>query len=500
MTRFFGNLLLAAPAALGAALAVAAAAPATETPVVEAAQAAPAVSVAALDQPVQLAQITSVNQLTDVLPTDWAFQALQSLVEQYGCIQGYPDRTYRGSASLTRYEFAAGLNACLDVIAQLVAGGINPDDLATIRRLQEEFQAELNTLRGRVDALEADVAELEANQFSTTTKLRGQVDVHLATPFDTIPNVEDSTTFLSRARLNFDTSFTGRDRLRIRLQGSSGNTVLTGIGGLNNASGAGTGGTLNLVVDDFLYSFPMGNRLDFTLGANSLSVDDVLRNITPFGNAISDPAVPPYLDAGKGGGAGVGLRFAFTDSLLLDAIYTVNTAGAANPSIGIFQGTVSPTAASQSYGAQLNFVPRGGFLSLAASYIRSDGGRLFADAAVGGGKGLDTFGGQINLNFGGFNIGGSAGYMTFDGGNDFTWTAGVAFNDFLAEGTQLGIFGGQTAQLVGRVENPFFVEGYLNVPFNQFLTITPAVVYADYNTGLTDETLIYGVIRTTFRF
>ncbi len=63
-----------------------------------------------------MSQVTSVSQLTDVRPTDWAFQALQSLVERYGCIVGFPDKTYRGSQALTRYEFAAGLNACLDRI------------------------------------------------------------------------------------------------------------------------------------------------------------------------------------------------------------------------------------------------------------------------------------------------------------------------------------------------------------------------------------------------
>lgn len=47
-------------------------------------------------------QVTSVSQLSDVQPTDWAFQALQSLVERYGCIAGYPDGTYRGNRALTR--------------------------------------------------------------------------------------------------------------------------------------------------------------------------------------------------------------------------------------------------------------------------------------------------------------------------------------------------------------------------------------------------------------
>jgi hypothetical protein len=61
-----------------------------------------------------MSQVTSVSQFSDVQPTDWAFQALQSLVERYGCIAGYPNSTYRGNRALTRYEFAAGLNACLD--------------------------------------------------------------------------------------------------------------------------------------------------------------------------------------------------------------------------------------------------------------------------------------------------------------------------------------------------------------------------------------------------
>lgn len=32
-----------------------------------------------------MSQVTSVSQFSDVQPTDWAFGALQSLVERYGC-------------------------------------------------------------------------------------------------------------------------------------------------------------------------------------------------------------------------------------------------------------------------------------------------------------------------------------------------------------------------------------------------------------------------------
>ena len=95
-----------------------------------------------------ISQVTSVSQLSDVQPTDWAFAALQSLVERYGCIAGYPNGTYRGNRALTRYEFAAGLNACLDRVNELIATStaniVSREDLDTLQRLQQEFSAELS--------------------------------------------------------------------------------------------------------------------------------------------------------------------------------------------------------------------------------------------------------------------------------------------------------------------------------------------------------------------
>lgn len=80
-------------------------------------------------------QVTSVSQLADVQPNDWAFGALQSLIERYGAplattggtpapqwlvIAGYPDGTYRGNRAMTRYEFAAGINAALERVNELI--------------------------------------------------------------------------------------------------------------------------------------------------------------------------------------------------------------------------------------------------------------------------------------------------------------------------------------------------------------------------------------------
>jgi len=168
-------------------------------------------------------QVTSVSQLRDVQPTDWAFQALQSLVERYGCIEGYPDRTYRGNRALTRYEFAAGLNKCLDRIQELIAAlpqGVTKEDLAALQRLQEEFAAELATLRGRVDALDTRVTKLEAQQFSTTTKLKGEAIFALAGVWGGKNwGIRDNNNivFQDRVRLEFQTSFSGKDLLHTRL-------------------------------------------------------------------------------------------------------------------------------------------------------------------------------------------------------------------------------------------------------------------------------------------
>jgi hypothetical protein len=68
------------------------------------------------DRDILLAQVTSISQFRDVTPGNWAFGALQNLVEEEGCVVGYPDRTYRGDRAMTRNEFAAGMNACMQAL------------------------------------------------------------------------------------------------------------------------------------------------------------------------------------------------------------------------------------------------------------------------------------------------------------------------------------------------------------------------------------------------
>ncbi len=169
-------------------------------------------------------QVTSVTQLSDVQPTDWAFQALESLVERYGCIAGYPDSTFRGNRALSRYEFAAGLNACLNRINQLIQTSTgelaSQEDLATLQRLQTEFAPELATLLTRVGNLEASVTQLDEQRFSTTTRLRGEILFAVSGVGGGEINNQDvdaNVVLSNRVELNLDTSFSGQDLLRTRL-------------------------------------------------------------------------------------------------------------------------------------------------------------------------------------------------------------------------------------------------------------------------------------------
>ncbi|MBM5786135.1 MAG: carbohydrate porin, partial [Cyanobacteria bacterium K_DeepCast_35m_m1_288] len=142
----------------------------------------------------------------------------------------------------------------------------------------------LAVLKGRVDSLEAKVGELEATQFSTTTKLKGVATFVLGANsfFGTSPLVRDhqaalgATTFNYDVRLNFDTSFTGKDLLRTTLRsgnfgGDNGSAYGTGLSFMEAAFEEGDENTV--VVNRLFYSFPVGSELNFGAGA-LIRVDD----------------------------------------------------------------------------------------------------------------------------------------------------------------------------------------------------------------------------------
>lgn len=477
MSNKLWKVLLASPAVLG--MGFAGSAVAVEATTVD--------SLESSQESVELAQVSTINELIDVSPTDWAFAALESLVEDYACIEGdFGTNTYRGNQFMTRYEFAAGLNKCLDSIRFLLADGgtVDTPGLETIQRLQEEFAAELATLRGRVDALEAETEELRAQQFSTTTKLRGQVDANLVVPFGDLNDEDDDTaTFDARARLNFDASFTGSDRLRVRLQARDGDNggALGAAGGLANS---GSGG-LNVTVDDLYYSFGVG-AFDFIIAANSIATDDfVVSTIVPFdGPSVADPGGPLLYDFGMGGGGfAFGGSIGLGDNFVIDAGYSGDqgTSGTNDPDDGGIFG-----AEEQSYIVQGSFLSDG-LIDAALVYIHGDDGD---------GEFTDTYGGLVNLDFGNFFL---AGYFAFheeDGDDDTSYMFGGGFDDLLFEGSEFGVY---YANIPDYDDEPFMIEGYLAIPVNQYLTLTPAVIYGDLDDG-DDSENFYGALRATFKF
>ncbi|WP_157951179.1 iron uptake porin, partial [Cyanothece sp. BG0011] len=251
-----------------------------------------------------MSQVTSISELRDVSPTDWAYEALRSLVERYGCIVGYPDRTFRGNRATSRWEFAAGLNACLNTMERLIQENVAVlrEDIEKLKRLAQEFEQELIALGARVSNLEERVAFLEDHQFSTTTKLNGEVLFTFSTAAgeraidsrqrDAIDNFgrampnatrrpDDNATLAFRTRLNFDTAFYGKDRLRVRFQAGTIPRWDRATGTTMARLGHDASTDADVEFDDVYYRFPIGKFRGW-VGTSALDIDNIFDVGNPF--------------------------------------------------------------------------------------------------------------------------------------------------------------------------------------------------------------------------
>ena len=265
-----------------------------------------------------LGQVTNVNSLQDVSPTDWAYQALANLVDRYGCIVGYPDRTFKGDRYLSRYEFAAGLNSCLNQIERLIASNeVDSEDLATIERLSQEFEGELELLSSRVDNLNERTTLLEDSQFSTTTKLNGQAIFSLTGATGGNPELgeDPEIIFNNRLRLDLSTSFSGKDMLITGLQAYNFGGEIDGSGSVQGTlfptESLLTAGSTKL---SFEPQFPRFNPQDLSEEVESNSIElykllyvfpSGLDKLTLFAGTAAEatdafPTVIPFADEGQG--------------------------------------------------------------------------------------------------------------------------------------------------------------------------------------------------------
>jgi len=497
-------------------------------------------------------QVTSISQFSDVKPTDWAYQALSNLIERYGCVAGYPDGTYKGGKAMTRFEAAALLNACLDRVTDVT------DEL---KKLLAEFEKELAILKGRVDGLEAKVGELEANQFSTTTKLKGiatmtiggatngvvspfanQVtasgaSANLALPAGFAnftpreqarilkgisPQKAERIAFNYDVKLMLDTSFTGKDLLRTTLRsGNAGGSVFGGGGSALMESYFQQEGNGNdtVSIDRLFYQFPIGANFTGTFGAKVGQGDMLAMWPSVYG---SDTILDRFTLAGANSvyslalGAGGGIWYE-KDGFSVSASYLSNE----------YSAPYSYNSDANLYGGGFG---EGSVTTVQVGYAGNNWGLAFAynytaaSTQIGSFQLIPTQFDVINLN-GTNNYGLSAywqpeesgwvpsisvgvGATQFNGSgassgfadDTYSWMVGFQWADLFMKGNALGIGLGESNSDVSN----FGLEVWYKFQVTDNISVTPAIFWIqnggiDYPAATTAD--MYGaVLKTTFKF
>jgi Carbohydrate-selective porin, OprB family/S-layer homology domain len=501
-----------------------------------------------------VSQINTVAEFSDVDPNQWAFQALKSLVERYGCIEGYPSKKYLGNRPLSRYEFAAGLNSCLDKIGEQIAAATadkaTKDDLAVIQRLQEEFKTELTILRGRVDTLEAKTKELEAQQFSTTTKLDGSVIMAvqggsaggnvrtssaaaLGIPTGIVGGSAANTTFFGRTTLNLRTSFMGKDELLIRVRGVTGQDISSTFAGIANGSGTtfyassfdgstpnpAINGNATVSFDKIRYTTTLfsedfrvfiGPRLELSdmVDTNSFASNEEVDFSSGF--FIDNP-----LTTFVAFGPGVGFDWKIGEQFSLRAAYVAGQGGASNEF-----GRGGLTGSDTIGAVELEFRPSQSS-KIKLQYSGYTTNTFPSPLGITGTQKTDAFG--VNAEwaitptvaiFGRYGTGTTKNYNTGFVGltpvpiGDYTlstWQLGLAFPDLFVPGNTLGIAVGQPNKVTS---GPITASGtetdyevYYNLKVNDRITLTPDVqIISQPNNIVGNPSIAVGTLRLMFAF
>ncbi len=499
-----------------------------------------------IEEETTIPAVTSVSQLSDVKPTDWAFQALQSLVERYGCIAGYPDKTFRGNRAMTRYEFAAGLNACMDRINDLIASStadsVKKEDFATVRKLQEQFNAELATLSGRVGSLEGRVETLQKQQFSTTTKLSGQTIIGLqgrtnnkaAFPINGPADLDDPDTNLTlgySTNLTLTTAFSPNS---ILLVGLNAGNISTGRAYNNDVRLSYENNTASgLRISDLTYRQMLGRNFAVIVGAEGLNAISVFRGANRVESAgfgpISALAQRNPIVAIGAGSSGAGFDWQITPRISLQGVYSAGNASSPSPGAGLFNGPYS-------MGAQLTLAPTKS-VDLALQYMHSysptgDLGTGLGDSQIA------TVGSPLNTNALGLSaawrinprvtLGGWTGVTRstvsgLSGGIDtFNWMAYLNLPDFGGKGNLAGLYIGQPPRITssdlpsgqnlpdllrgglglpgGQEKATTHIEAFYRMRVTDNISITPGLMVILNPAHSNSDTVTVGAIRTTLTF
>lgn len=489
-----------------------------------------------------LSSFTRVEDLKDVTPRDWAYEALVNLINNYRCLGSYDDQTFRGNQSLTRYEFAAALDACLRKIQTFIDQDLpNEQDLEQIQRLQREFAAELNAFANKLDDTEQRVTFLEDRIFATNSVLRGSVDFVVASAFGdqkAVPSGEDPSedldsvvTFGGRARLDFDTSFTGRDLLRVRIDGGN----ISGYGGGVTGTqmtflGVSTNTGNNIRLSQIFYRFPIGENGNAYVAGARQSASAFVPTLNRASTISLFGFNNPLYDLGFG--AGGGAYYQFSDLLGAGVTYYAGSANNPSDSKGLFNGdygalgqvTLTPT---NNLGISLTyahfFSPEPGSTNNVTGFT----GSQFAQLPFGGETATASDNFNVSLSYqlnSRIELGGWVGYTTaeaksspvdsgFDGSagdnaDIWTWALTTSYNDIGKLGSKLSFIIGMPPKLTDNEvsdredsDTSLHLELSYSYPLTENITITPgilAITNPEHNNN--NDTILVGLIRTNFSF
>ena len=480
-----------------------------------------------------LTQTTTVEQLQDIAPTDWSYGALRDLINRYGCITGFRDRTFRGNNIISRAEFVAGLNNCLNKVESLISNSdsMPQADVDTVLRLMQEFQSDLAILQGRTDGTQARLEDFEATQFSATSKLKGEALFGLGSV-----STSDAETILgSRLRLDIVSSFKGDDHLLTRLS----RTDLTGFSGEIDTF-QGNLAFVETSQEDFQlevlqYVFGIGDNIDFILGATGLEANDITDTINALDGDGSSGSIsafgtrnPIYNSSGN---SGLGIVHRPIKQVEISAGYLANSADDSTPGNGLFNGGYSALG-------QITIAPIDS-VSLAATYIHSydqsdtETGTSRANLRS---RSADLLGEEaltINNSYGlelswaisdRLIIGGWGGLSKVSNLNSlaqqlergtqdiWNWAATLALPNLGKEGSLAGVVIGSEPKVTSSSINTdnfredeqksLHLEAFYQYQVNDNIAVTPGVVWITepvQETANSDD-LVIGTIRTTFSF
>jgi hypothetical protein len=454
----------------------------------------------------------------NLMPTDPQVQTLNRINDRYQC----------GITSIqqeiSRADLVNNMGACLNSLEVKMAqnpSSISTEDIEQLKLLAKSFRDEIGELDGRMNTLENRISLAQnASTFSTTSKLAGEVIVGLSTYSGANPNAS-STVVTNRVRLNVDTTFTGKDRLRTRLQ-SRNTTSFSGVTGTNMTRLGYDGDEANATNLSLLqYTLPVFDRSKLIIETVGSEYNENMYTFNPLLASSGSGSIsrfgrynPVYRQSGDGAAATLDHRF--NDQLTGSIGYAVPT-GSNDPTTGIFGGGNSAIA-------QLRYQPSPDInlgLTYARSYHPGGGGvtgstgssranrpfgagnpvsashyNFLASAKVSPGLVISGWAGLTNA-----NREGAAGNADI-----FNFAVSAALPDFGAKGNVLGLIVGVPPKVTGGSiasdpDTSLHLEALYKIKMSDNLDITPGVLLItnpEHNSSRPSE--FVGTIRTTFKF